>query len=225
MINENKVSFITCVNNPVYYEEAKLYIEHLYIPEGIEIEFISIYQADSMTAGYNQGMRKSNAKYKVYLHQDVFITNKNFLEEILALFKQNSRIGMIGLAGCEKLPKSGIWWLAENKYGNIYHAHAIETLHHKVYGGFDGLYAYAQAIDGLLMATQYDIEWRQDLFTGWHFYDISQSLEFLRNGYLIVVPRQEKPWCVHVCGSKDLDEYYELYKETFLQEYERELKI
>lgn len=38
------------------------------------------------------------------------------------------------------------------------------------------------AIDGMFMATQYDISWREDLFDGWDFYDISQSCEFTRGG-------------------------------------------
>lgn len=34
------------------------------------------------------------------------------------------------------------------------------------------------AIDGMIMITQYDVEWRKDIFDGFDFYDISQSLEF-----------------------------------------------
>ena len=36
-----------------------------------------------MTSGYNNAMKKTDAKYKVYLHQDVFILNHNFLMDIL----------------------------------------------------------------------------------------------------------------------------------------------
>ena len=40
------------------------------------------------------------------------------------------------------------------------------------------------AADGLLLATQYDIDWREDLFENWHFYDISQCMEFLTHPIL-----------------------------------------
>ena len=54
-----------------------------------------------------------------------------------------------------------------------------------------------QAIDGMLMVTKDDVPWREDLFDGWDFYDSSQSFEFTRRGYKIVVPEQKKPWCAH----------------------------
>ena len=65
-----------------------------------------------------------------------------------------------------------------------------------------------QAIDGLLMATQYDIPWREDLFQGFHFYDVSQSLEFQKAGYLIGIPNQANVWCIHYNGDEfDADTY------------------
>lgn len=76
-----------------------------------------------------------------------------------------------------------------------------------------------EVVDGLLMATQYDIEWRQDIFDGWHFYDLSQCLEFKKNGYFVVVPKQEETWAMHECGVKFLDENYEKYRLIFLSEY------
>ena len=64
------------------------------------------------------------------------------------------------------------------------------------------------AIDGLFMATQYDLPWRADLFHGWHFYDISQSREFINAGYKVVIPYQQEPWVIHDCGRKELGENF-----------------
>lgn len=33
-------------------------------------------------------MRESDDKYKVYLHQDTFIINKNFIYDIIDIFKK-----------------------------------------------------------------------------------------------------------------------------------------
>ena len=49
-------------------------------------------------------------------------------------------------------------------------------------------YTEVEAVDGLFIATQYDVKWREDIFDGWDFYDISQSEEFHRAGYKVVVP-------------------------------------
>ena len=79
-------------------------------------------------------------------------------------------------------------------------------------------YMQVEAVDGLFIATQYDIIWREDLFTGWDFYDASQSKEFSASGYKIVVPYMESPWCVHDEGFLNLDRY-DHYRQIFLDEY------
>ncbi len=68
------------------------------------------------------------------------------------------------------------------------------------------------------MATQQDIRWREDIFDRWHFYDISQCMEFKRAGYKVVVPWQKEAWCYHDNRDPELTTYYEAY-ETFLHEY------
>lgn len=75
-----------------------------------------------------------------------------------------------------------------------------------------------EAIDGLLMATQYDIPWREDLFDKWDFYDVSQTQEFIRKGYKVVVPNTGKPWVIHDDGFVNLKNYYEERKK-FVKEY------
>ena len=65
----------------------------------------------------------------------------------------------------------------------------------------------AEAIDGFIMITQYDVPWREDLFTKWDFYDCSQSMEFIRHGYKVIVPNMKEPWCVHDCGFIDFKNY------------------
>ena len=84
-----------------------------------------------------------------------------------------------------------------------------------------------EAVDGLFIATQYDIEWREDLFTGWHLYDSSQCLEFRRRGYRVAIPNQSDGrggfWCIHCPVEKPLAKEYKVYQKIFLQEYGGEL--
>ena len=77
LLDETKIAFITCVNSDDWYSECRLYLESLLIPEGMTAEFIPVRGAASMCAGYNWGQEKSNARYKVYLHQDTLVVNKN----------------------------------------------------------------------------------------------------------------------------------------------------
>ena len=84
-------------------------------------------------------------------------------------------------------------------------------------------YIDVEAVDGLMMATQYDVPWREDLFTGWHFYDVSQCKELQRRGFITVVPHQRDFWCIHCPKEKPLDPSYKVYNKIFLKEYGAEL--
>ena len=41
------------------------------------------------------------------MHQDVFILNRNFLADLLAVFEDDPEIGMIGMVGYEKMSGDG----------------------------------------------------------------------------------------------------------------------
>ena len=218
-MDEKKICFILCVNDAFYFQEMQLYLRQLVMPKGMTAEVYPVYDAQSMTSGYNQGMYQNDAKYKIYLHQDLFILKRDILLNLLEIFQGDSKIGMIGMAGCVKLPSSAVWWMGDKRYGNISSKVTAEETHDVLFGIVEGKYAEVEAVDGIFMATQDDLRWRQDLFTGWHFYDTSQSEEFQRAGYKIVVPRQTVPWVMHVCGNTLLGENYAQYQEIFLSEY------
>lgn len=216
-MNGNKISFIICFNDKNLCDECILYINNLNNPDNFEIEIILIDDALSMTEGYNRAMKSTDAKYKVYLHQDTFIVNKDFIINIIDIFKDNT-IGMIGVAGTRRLPQSGIWWESKEVVGKIY-----DNVTGKLQLSFTDTknknYDEVEAIDGLIIITQYDLPWREDIFQGWHFYDISQSCEFRLSKYKVVVPNQDRPWCIHDCGTDIMDISYEKFRKKFLLEY------
>lgn len=217
-MDNKKICFIMCVNQWEYAEESIYYIQNLFVPEGYNIDIITIEEASSMTAGYNAAMKSSDAKYKVYLHQDVLIVEPGFLEYMLKIF-ENPNVGMIGMVGTKRIPENGIMWY-EKRIGNIY-ADYIYNTKQEEFGKVQGKYEAVESIDGLLMMTQYDLEWREDIFDKWDFYDASQSLEFQKKGYQVVVPAMEQPWCLHASGFLNLSNYYEERKK-FLKEYKFE---
>lgn len=214
-MNEKKICFIMCVNDEQYEEECIRYIYQLHVPEGYEIEQVSVWGASSMAAGYNEGMQKSDAKYKVYLHQDVFVVHRDFIRDVLKIF-EDSEIGMIGMVGSPVLPVDGVMWSGK-RIGALFTSNVKEA-GPAVIGTVPAPYGEVEAVDGLLIATQSDVPWREDLFQGWDFYDISQSMEFKRRGYKVVVPRMEYPWCLHDDGFINLAAYFE-WRNVFLQEY------
>lgn len=217
-MNEHKFCFIICTNDSNWFQECVFYIQNLYVPDGYTIDLLAIEDAKSMTAGYNEGMYASDAKYKIYLHHDVFIVNKYFLFDLLTIFKCDEKISMVGIVGTQKMASDGIMW-HNPRVGSLYSHSSVECSYDNYhYQISDGLIDCV-ALDGLLIATSKDIHWREDLFTGWDFYDVSSGFEHRKAGYRIVVPIQKNPWVVHDDGMMNLWNYDE-YRRIFLREYQ-----
>ncbi len=221
-MNERKVCFITCVNDREAYTECVTYIQELHVPTHFELELISIEDAASMTQGYQSAMEQSDAKYKVYLHQDVLIVNKNFISDMVEVFGANSELGIIGVTGAKTIPSSGIWWESSRKVGKVYDSC---TGNMKLLSFLDVTQPVEMvtALDGLILITQYDIAWNSEVFDGWHYYDLAQCMEFTCSGYKVGIPRQENPWVIHDCGIVNVSNGFEEYREKFLQTYGTEL--
>lgn len=220
LTNDRKIAFIICVNNDMYFDECRYYIERLHVPEGYEIDVLAIREADSMCAAYNLGMQNSDAKYKIYMHQDVFIRNEDFLAEIVSRFAENHGIGMIGMMGGNGMPRTGVTYLAwDVGLVDCRDADMAYLLSGRPEIKEDTV---VEAVDGLLIATQYDVPWREDLFHDFDFYDVSQSFEMRRQGYDIVVPLQREPWVIHDSSFAKLSNY-DCNREICLAEYPKYL--
>lgn len=217
MIN-NQFCFIICTNNDLYIQECMLYISELIVPEGYTIDILTIKDAKSITSGYNEAMKASRAKYKIYMHQDVFIINKYFLVNLLNIFNFDSRVGMIGMVGAPSINDEAIMW-SSIRVGGILKSEDLDKPYVSEIDDTPEASGIVSAIDGFLMATCVDIPWREDLFDGWDFYDMSQSMEFKKRGYLIVVPSQNRPWCLHDDGGMLNFFNYNHYRRIFIKEY------
>lgn len=220
-MNEHKFCFIICTNNELYLSECIHYIEHLIIPEGYEIDLLTIQDAKCMTQGYNEAMTQTDAKYKVYMHQDVFILNQNFLVDILEIFQSDAQIGMIGMVGYENVSADGLMWHGK-RVGELYKRKPdtpYPELFNYNYSIQNDGYSFAAEIDGFLMATSYDLPWNTDDITGWDFYDAFHSMNFLTHGYKIAVPKQLYPWCMHDDGVVLNMTNYNQYRMIFIKKY------
>ena len=197
MSGRNKIAFILCINDRDRKEECTSYLRRLYVPEGMETDIIPVTGKEGLCAAYQKAMRSSDARYKVYLHQDTLILDRNFLSEMLACFARHPKAGMLGVVGRKDFRNRERFYQNE-PFGALYETRINETVlydHYTKKADEQVLY-----IDGLLMMTRVDLPWRADLFPGWHMYDVSQSLEMIRAGYEIYVPYMKKPMVLHDCG-------------------------
>ena len=165
-------------------------------------------------------MKQTDARYKIYMHQDVFILNRYFLVNMLKVFRLYPSAKMMGMVGTQRLSATGIMWKGKS-YGALYERDERPYIHKML--DEETKVMKAEAIDGFLMATCEDLPWREDLFDGFDFYDISQSFEFHRHGYEIAVPDQEYAWCVHDDGKILNLFHYNYYREIFLENYREDM--
>ena len=211
IMNDKKICFIICYNDDKYISECLHYINRLTVPDGYLLDVLTVKNADSMTSGYNAAMNETDAKYKIYMHQDVFIVNINLLEDILKIF-EDKNVGMLGVVGTPNMPENGCMWNGP-RVGRVYSSNVLTAKEFIASDMNERPYMEVEAVDGLFIATQYDIMWREDLFTGWDFYDVSQGEEFRRNGYKVVVPYMDKSWCIHDDGLFIATQYDIMWRE------------
>lgn len=204
ILDANKICLIACVNDETQFENFCMAgLRRLVVPDGMSVEVLTVDDAPSMTAGYEKARISSDAKYKVYLHQDVEIVNPNFIEDLLSVFFRDKSIGMMGMVGVSRLCSNAVWWdsFSNGLKGGVTCTRDEQSktvLNFYEQTGTEAVpYENVATVDGLLIATQYDIPWREDIIESWHFYDISQCFEYLRHGYRIAVFRQEECWVIH----------------------------
>ena len=228
-LNNHKFAFIMCVNDDNYCEEVIAYINCLDIPKGYVADIINVRNAKGMAAGYNTAMRFCDARYKIYLHQDTFIINPNFLHDLLNIYNKEDAPSMIGAAGCKKISPEGIWWNSNSQDVRMtwYQDGILTILESNSAGTCDDEkeinagYKEVSCLDGILIATSQDIPWREDLFDGWHFYDISQGFEFKKNNLKVACIVAHDMCIVHeTTMRKDPSNAYEYYRKIFLKEYQ-----
>lgn len=217
-MNEKQIAFIICTNNNLWYSECVRFINELEIPAGYTTDVLCIQEADSITQGYNAGMQASEAKYKVYLHQDTFIINKRFIYDILDVFQKDETIGMLGVLGAKELSKDANCYL-DWRWGKIQANDGLVMMQSDfLRQPNEGSCELMKAVDGMIIITQHDVPWREDILDGWDFYDVSQSLEMQRAGYKVVVPYQKEAWTYHDCGCPNLAKY-DLYRVKMQENY------
>ena len=211
-MNDRKITFIICVNNEKYMDECRYYISQLEMPEGFERDIIEVREAKSMTSGYQTAMESSDAKYKIYMHQDVFLINRKMLHEMLDIFSDES-IGLIGTFGGSLYPDGDVhlYW----DKGSTLNANYSFVEQYKF--GQMPIYEEVDAVDGMFMATQYDVDWDQR-FTGFHMYDVTQAIRFRQSGYKVCVSMNDDSWTLHDPGYCDLS-VYDDYREKLFEYY------
>ena len=215
-MNNQKIDIIICKTNDAAFNKLIDSLGKVNVPAEFFIDVIA-FESNNKYKVYNAAMNSSNAKYKIYLDENIEILNVNFIAEIIKLFKNDETIGIIGTSGAKFLSTDGIALNSIHRCGKLYAGedHILNN-----YEEIKEDYQLVEAIDGYFMATQYDLNWREELFSDNYFGDAAQCIEFRRKNYKTVVINQESPWIWYKLINLDLNVNYQ---KAFLDEYSKDI--
>lgn len=210
-----KIAVIIYNNNGIGYDKEIEYLSQLNVPAGMKVDIITLDDSVNRFVMYNQSMMQSDAKYKIYMDDRSIILNPDFFAEVIELFKEE-KVGAIGVWGTSQLSTTGDFAITNSLTGKIVFDNG---------DNFDGKeiidkYFTAQILGQGIFVTQYDVRWRNDIFSSNIYWTESQSLEFRRLGFKCIVPRQIEPWLLLHDGYQKTDEQS---KNIFLDEYSKDI--
>jgi glycosyltransferase involved in cell wall biosynthesis len=222
MNNPNKITFICRVTDDSVFKECEAYIDSLILPEGMQMETVTIKEPMTDGEAYQKAMLASDSKYKVYLQQNVFLVYKKFISELIHLFATHPNLGIISAIGAKTPQVGGRWRDSAQKYGKRIEYSDWKM---KVSAFLQPVEAYESVaqLDGALLATQYDLPWRVDLLKGRAFLGETRSREFINAGYEAGVPRQTESWTLFDQSLDELDLYEKEDRIGFLNCYSHDL--
>ena len=213
-MNDRKIAVIAqCDPNGV--SAIRPYIDALDIPNGYEVELIEVRPDGNVADTYQRAMEASDAKYKIYLAPGSILLRLNFFAEMLRVF-ENPMIGAMGLVGTAQLSTTGLLAASPFIKGRLLYTDDRSFRGEDIEGATEEV----MAVSGDLIATQYDIPWRRDLFHSNCFYAEAQCIEFRRRGYRSVVPHQDEAWLLS--GTKEIS-YDDVSQEVFLDTYSTDI--
>ena len=168
-------------------------IRRLSLPDEYKISTVT-WRESNFFHIYNNLLRTSDAQYKVYLDSNLAFQNECAIEEMLQIFQSNENIGMIGLLGSEGVDTSLDFDASQRRLGGIVDREARGTLKERRFEISNEAYTSAQVLNGMFLAVS-----KGFLVNGspnGTYVPEFLSMEFRRHDYEVVVPRQEKLWCI-----------------------------
>ena len=192
-MNEKGIAILVWKRNEEHYANCIEGLRNLQYPAGCEVQVYTLTEQDVFTKQCNSVLAETDAKYKIYLSDEILITAPTFVQDMLNIFADRT-IGMIGFFGSAEMPLSANIMDASHKYGSVFMP-ADGALEEMRFGeGTADAVADVRAILPSLFVTQNDLPWDAD-YTGQYYAVQEQCRNFTRRGYRVVVPIVETPFC------------------------------
>ena len=120
---ETKITVIFCSKQKG--EEKKEFIDHIRETAGCDLNVICVHNPEGLSLSKIYAdmivSEDIDTNIIVLIHDDIEFLKKGWGKEILRLFNENEKYGIIGVAGSAQFDENGAWWNYEKKFGQVLH--------------------------------------------------------------------------------------------------------
>ncbi|PLR78238.1 hypothetical protein CU633_06900 [Bacillus sp. V3-13] len=214
MDSNKQICFIYQVKDERKFLESIEYIKALHVPEDHAIEIITIHHP-------NEVNDKTNANYKIFISEDVFILDKNFLLQLIKVFNDDSSLGLLGVAGSKIIPESLIWLESNHKVGQFYTSRQGHISRIAYSESTNDLYEEVSLLEGSLLATQLNFDYlsfnKEEIL-----FNVELSLETAKKEFRVGVINNDEPFVLldKPLGKFKRGSHYKEAKQAIVNHYE-----
>ena len=173
-----KNNIVVVFSSHLSEEENQKFIKHIGDTIGIKHKVVCYpnYNQFSLPQIYNDAISKHKAKDCIFVmcHNDIILKTRNWGKVLLNHFN-NTKYGIIGIAGTTFIPENGMWWGDRSKmYGVVEHTNGISEWVSEYSKEYHGVKPTIM-VDGLFMALDPDkiVKGFNEDYGKFHFYDIT----------------------------------------------------
>ncbi len=188
------ISIIICSRKG---RDAENYRKDLLVQGNENVEIIVIDNFDnqySIFSAYNEGVKRAKNDILCFVHDDVYMHTKDWIELVFYYFNEDDNLGCIGIAGGHFLPKTISPWWYGLRSGGCLQTYKNNTLDDRDLSHFKNVTIIpAVAVDGVWMCVKRTlfeenmIRFDDKTFDGFHCYDIDICLQVRAQHYKVCV--------------------------------------
>jgi len=190
---EKKIAVLLHKSRERRYEICMESLRNMNWPDGYEAELFVITQDRPYAVQVNEIMTAADAKYKIYINDDLCLVHPQMIEEMLNLFQDDS-IGMIGILGSTSLPVSGSVMDSPYKSGAVYIPSEKDLSELRFNETSEA--ADVRFLLPSLFATQRDVPW-DEAYEKQYYAVLAYCRGMEESGVRIVVPHPQEIWCTY----------------------------
>ncbi len=199
-----KVDFIIAYNT-ANIDKCIECINDLIVPEGVCIDTLGIEGENRIDEVYNACQEESTADFRVFIRENVYIVNKNFISDMLAFFDDNPSVAAAGIIGGSKNGRFADW-----------NSGAVDIVNEDRADRFvmKSASPETEILSGQLIVTREKIDWSCEEDKNFDLAFSERMNSFARK--LAVFPQTE-PWCLWEYGEtySERADVYDLEKGAF----------